>query len=70
MCASTGCLAVRLAPEKLVKTMEMDLRVKMWEAGLADEPLSIAALGGHLAPGLAWVYSLLLGCCCIQLAPR
>lgn len=24
------------APEKLVKTMEMDLRVKMWEAGLAD----------------------------------
>lgn len=57
---SRGCLAARVAPEKLVEAMEMDTRVKIWEAWLAGESLGMAALGGHHPPGLACASFLLL----------
>lgn len=66
VCVSRGCLAARVALEKLVETMEMDTSVKIWEAGLADEPLGMADLGGHLPPGIACASFPLLGCCYAQ----
>lgn len=57
---SRGCLAARVAPEKLVEAMEMDTRVKIREACRAGESLGMAALGGHRPPGT---------CMCILPAP-
>lgn len=47
---SRGCLAARVAPEKLAEAMETDTRVKIWEAWLAGESLGMAALSGHPPP--------------------
>lgn len=69
MCVSRGCPAARAAPDKLVGTMEMDTRVKIQEAGLADEAPGMAALGGHLPGGLACASFLLLGCRCARPPP-